>query len=907
MKVRTTVILGLVSVGVLWGGLVFSKEVLEGPTIKLERAVYFLSADGTNTVLAPGMYGVGAKDGNVINVTTSEGGTIITIQAEVGIHEEQLSAPEAVAVVQEEDLFHLVLLMPGGKTLDALGTFSGVRTRGSMTVPLQPQQLSQLALRPVPLAATALVQAPGSTPQMSQTPPASSVPMQLPSQLQTQPLQSPNPRQPLPQTNPQLDPCIQIVYDGGVKIDLKAVATGPSSVNLTWSGFPGRYDISTTGPRAGFHASTILKSVRTLDRSGQLQSVQGALTHAPALPAFQYHYAITGTLADGRKACGSASATTLPEPFVGQVLAPPVPLAALWGWVDLHTHPMSNLAFGGKLFHGGPDAGSRLPAIQMPYDPQCRFDVRAINMEEALSDDAPTHGDVFQSKCGNSLRQIVISQAEKGGLQQPGHAVGAPTFINWPKWNDITHQKMWWEWIKRAKDGGLRVMVALSHNNRTLADVTGPGGPISGVTDDVRSSDLQMAEIKAFVSRHSSPPDGFMEVALSAADVERIVRANKLAIVLGVEIDNIGNFNQFPTIGPGMVEGEIQRLYNQGVRYIFPIHLTDNVFGGTAIYNNDFNWANYRESLFPSPLLLSPRIPGAGNFWKVECAFPPAPPFPGDEIGFKAAIDTGDSILSGLQAPIRFAKLGIPVTANPPVSPACPVGHRNAQGLTPLGELAIKEMMKRGMIIDIDHMSHKSAERALQIAEGIPGGGYPLMSGHSGIRVQNLEHSNAENSRTRTQLARIGCLQGMFGLGTDGADAYDWAGQYAQASTAMQCPSKTSFGPGSVAFGTDMNSLVRSPRPTLGPDLKPGSRPRASVSYDTVTFPISKTGVKTWDYKTEGVAHYGLLADFVTDVRTAPVNQGMSGADLVDNHLMHSADYFWRMWQKIEAQKVNVH
>ncbi len=221
----------------------------------------------------------------------------------------------------------------------------------------------------------------------------------------------------------------------------------------------------------------------------------------------------------------------------------------------------------GYLFHGGPDGGpnggSLLPAVQMPYDPQCRFDVRAKNMEEALSDDAPTHGDPFQSKCGNTFRNLVVTQAEEGaGFKQPAHGVGAPTFVNWPRWNDITHQKMWWEWIKRARDGGrLRVMVALSHNNRTIADVIGPGGPISGFTDDVRSSDLQIAEIKAFVLRHSD----FMEVALGAADVYRIVQQNKVAIVLGVEIDNIGNFNRLPAIGPGMIEGEIQRLYNQGL------------------------------------------------------------------------------------------------------------------------------------------------------------------------------------------------------------------------------------------------------------------------------------------------------------------------------------------------------
>ena len=33
----------------------------------------------------------------------------------------------------------------------------------------------------------------------------------------------------------------------------------------------------------------------------------------------------------------------------------------LSGWVDLHTHPMVNLAFAGKLIHGGVDEGSLLP------------------------------------------------------------------------------------------------------------------------------------------------------------------------------------------------------------------------------------------------------------------------------------------------------------------------------------------------------------------------------------------------------------------------------------------------------------------------------------------------------------------------------------------------------------------
>ncbi len=560
----------------------------------------------------------------------------------------------------------------------------------------------------------------------------------------------------------------------------------------------------------------------------------------------------------------------------------------LRGWVDLHTHPMSNLAFGGKLFHGGPDAGSLMPAIQMPYDPQCRFDVRAVNVLEALSDDAPTHGDPFESKCGSMTRKVLIrGQLEQRGLVQPGHAVGAPTFANWPAWNDITHQKMWWEWIKRAHDGGLRVMVALSHNNRTLGDVLGPGNftpstpgsPVSGPTDDMRSSDLQIAEIKAFVGRHQN----FMQLAFSAADVYNIVQAGKIAVVLGVEIDNIGNFNQ-RAVSPELIQNEILRLFNQGVRYIFPIHLTDNVFGDTAIYDELFNLANARET---------------GEFWKVTCAAA------GDDIGFRAP--------NFYPAPPW--NVFIPNGLNPPQAAPCMagakfLGHinaRNPTGLTQFGGTAIRAMMKLGMIIDVDHMSNRAVNSVLQIAEAVPWGGYPLVSGHSGIRDGGK--FNAENARTGEQLRRIGCLQGMFGVGTAAADASDWAAMYARAFTeinkpftpSVPCPNKASwFGPGGVAFGTDINSLLSTPGPPRAPQRPLYGSPGFPTS------PMPKSGTQKWNYLVDGVAHYGMFADFVKYVRNGPVIEGMNGTDLVDNHLMESADYFWRMWQKIEAQKVNV-
>ena len=117
-------------------------------------------------------------------------------------------------------------------------------------------------------------------------------------------------------------------------------------------------------------------------------------------------------------------------------------------------------------------------------------------------------------------------------------------------------------------------------------------------------------------------------------------------------------------------------------------------------------------------------------------------------------------------------------------------------------------------------------------------------------------------------------------------------------------------GRGRVAFGSDTNSLVSGPKPTMV-DLKPGTQPRfadiynpntlANDNLDLPVLPRSTTGNKTWDYNFNGMAHFGMYADFVKDVRTAPVNPLMtkSGKDLVDNHLLKSADYFFSMFQKI--------
>ncbi|MGE5321290.1 MAG: hypothetical protein ACM3SW_00405, partial [Actinomycetota bacterium] len=124
----------------------------------------------------------------------------------------------------------------------------------------------------------------------------------------------------------------------------------------------------------------------------------------------------------------------------------------LRGFVDLHTHPMANLGFGGKLLYGGVDVGSLLPA-----DPDCHHNVRATSEQQALGHDKSTHGghDFFSNPCGDELRKAVIHGLQSGlhGADESEDAYGYPTFAEWPVWNDLTHQKMWVEWIRRAYYG----------------------------------------------------------------------------------------------------------------------------------------------------------------------------------------------------------------------------------------------------------------------------------------------------------------------------------------------------------------------------------------------------------------------------------------------------------------------
>jgi hypothetical protein len=93
------------------------------------------------------------------------------------------------------------------------------------------------------------------------------------------------------------------------------------------------------------------------------------------------------------------------------------------------------------------------------------------------------------------------------------------------------------------------------------------------------------------------------------------------------------------------------------------------------------------------------------------------------------------------------------------------MGHRNARGMQPSGITLINELMKRGMIIDIDHMGQNTAVGALAVV--LPKQ-YPVLSSHTFVRHvafrDSEESAYASNPCTGGAPRRLGPVSSERGL-----------------------------------------------------------------------------------------------------------------------------------------------
>ncbi len=420
--------------------------------------------------------------------------------------------------------------------------------------------------------------------------------------------------------------------------------------------------------------------------------------------------------------------------------APP----AVWGFADLHAHPGIERAFGGALVWGEMlQPGLPVSGAEIPVPPPCPVETHAREVSSPL--ETTLHDQVL-----TSLGQQPGAYFAHGPIGHDARAPGAPALDAWPNGRDVLHQAMSVNAIRRAYEGGLRVLFASTTDSQVLAQLLdGPEFPpilVPSRTNDLDSATRQLELIHEVAQRQS----GWMRVARSPSHARAIIEAGMLAIVPSLEMD-------------GLTSTQVLDLRERfSVAHLVPIHLVDNDLGGTAAFSDIFN----TSTALQSDLYLGAPF----QFIRVEQTTSTQ-----TRLGWPLLTET----MSGLPLlfepnPVPyewFARLGYQSTclcgAAPETAAAFPLmGHRNARGLTDTGVAELQRLMRAGMILDVSHMSWHATERALDVAEAF-GGGYPMVASHGGVGAPG-QPLGSERDLDSTFATRIGALGGMLGLGTGG-------------------------------------------------------------------------------------------------------------------------------------------
>ena len=475
---------------------------------------------------------------------------------------------------------------------------------------------------------------------------------------------------------------------------------------------------------------------------------------------------------------------------------------------------------------------------------------------------------------GNAIRAKEI-----GAVIAPLHATaGYPSFVGWPSWSSVSHQQMWEQWLLRAHLGGLQLMVMHAVNNRsfcTKANIA-PGR----TCDDAEAVRVQLDAAKQMQAAVDKDNHGYgwYRIVYSPEEARVAIANGQLAVVLGVEVDDA-----FTQCSGTLCQDQVDAYYAMGVRHLFPIHFKDNAVGGAA-YDKD---------------LTTPRGYKGVNLAMESQALALA----------QYSIDARDC-----KPTYRFRG-----------------GFCNALGLTPAGKDIIRAMMRRGMIIDVDHMSELASNATLDLTEA---NGYPVVSGHTGFselaaNAPNPDKSNEANM-TAARLERIRRSGGMANVIANQGNL-EQIGTWAQgpitikhtcgsssetlAQAYLYAITKTPGMP--VGISTDMNAFLTMPSPRFGGDACNGgkSNEQGKVQQNRVKYPFIAiaTGtelkmeravandpqvIKDFDFNVDGLANIGLLPDLVEDFRQL----GMRDVDL--EPLLSSAEGYVRVWEQAERNRL---
>ncbi len=432
-----------------------------------------------------------------------------------------------------------------------------------------------------------------------------------------------------------------------------------------------------------------------------------------------------------------------------------------------------------------------------------------------------------------------------GGPTRPSGMHGWPTFVDWPSPTAVAEEGDYWTAIERAWKAGLRVLVTNLVDNEALCSLmTTRSHPCNDMAS-VRIQSKDLYALQNYIDAQSGGPGkGWFRIVTDPFQARRVINSGKLAVIEGIEVSRIfgcGEVNGVPQCDQAQVDAGLNEIHNLGVRTFFPIHEFNNAFGGTKMIAGEtgeiVNAGNRDET---------------GSFWTLQPC--PAQQQDASQLTFPA---TG-VLAQLLNGPVAGLLHGNPLPVYAP-GPQC-----NVQGLTSLGGYLINQMIKQHYIIQLDHMSSKTATAALAIVEQ-----------HKYAGVVSAHCCNSPQL-----FAGIYKVGGFITEPQDSPVAF--AATYAKDTA--QRKSTLDFGFG---YGSDMNGLAEQ----AGPDLSsPIHYPFKSFD-GRVTFTREQWGDRQFDLNRDGLANYGLYADWLQAVQQA-------GGRAMARDMFNGAEGYLEMWER---------
>jgi microsomal dipeptidase-like Zn-dependent dipeptidase len=588
-----------------------------------------------------------------------------------------------------------------------------------------------------------------------------------------------------------------------------------------------------------FFKATGLGTYMLYDQDGRLVGVDGPTTQPGPAAEWAARLSPKGKLTLTSTATGSPLTTPFkPVPTTGCAVYPEAATGAT-GKPFKGTNPDGTVN-GFADIHLHITANQRAGGAVLYGEPFDRFGIT-----EALGHDADYHGaDGSDDVTGNLLRT---------GLPFGTHEThGWPTFAGWPTFDTNTHQQTYYAWLERAWEAGERLVVAQTIEDQPICEIEPRRTHSCDETETIRAQIATLRELQDYVDAQSGGPGkGWFRLVRNPGQAREVIERGKLAVVIGAESSNLfgcSELNDQAQCTKRDVDRGIRAAKRLGVRSVFIAHWVDNAFAGAAleggakgVFINIFNRFQTGHYIRTGP------CPHAAQ---------------GEEVTTLSPVEMS-VLASFFPATQPLVAEGMPEY---PAGPQC-----NSKGLTPIGAYLVRRLIANHMLIEADHLSERARERVLDIAERHE---YPLVSSHTGTGG----------------LWTPGQLKRLYELGGIATARPAQAADLAQTINELRRFRGHSdyFG---TPLGTDTGGFAEQPGPRADAAQRPLNYPFRSYGGD-ISFVCQVTGDRTFNLNTDGVAHYGLIADLIADM------QRTDGTEPAMRSLFRSAEAYLRMWER---------